>query len=77
VQTPAGSFSDDTPVAWQEIDGKQEPVTLKYALENRDSSNPQDAYAYGFSVGTYDKTQTLVLDPAVLVYCGYIGGFRG
>jgi len=74
VQTPAGSFSDDTPVAWQEIDGKQEPVTLKYALENRDSSIPQEAYAYGFSVGTYDKTQTLILDPAVLVYCGYIGG---
>jgi len=74
VKTPAGGFSDDTPVAWQEIGGKQEPVTLKYALENKDGSNLQDAYKYGFSVGTYDKTQPLILDPVVLVYCGYIGG---
>ena len=29
---------------------------------------------YGFSVGKYDPKQTLILDPAVMVYCGYIGG---
>ncbi len=29
---------------------------------------------YGFRVGDYDKTKPLILDPAVLVYCGYVGG---
>ncbi|HEY7544443.1 MAG TPA: SBBP repeat-containing protein, partial [Blastocatellia bacterium] len=27
-----------------------------------------------FKIGSYDRTKPLVLDPAVLVYCGYIGG---
>ena len=31
-------------------------------------------HSYGFEVGAYDRTQSLVLDPAVLVYCGFIGG---
>ena len=74
VQTPLGGFFDDTPMAWQEIAGKRETVSLKYALEKKDLSNPQDAFIYGFSVGKYDKNKTLILDPVVLVYCGYIGG---
>jgi len=32
------------------------------------------SYVYGFDVGAYDRTKPLVLDPAVLVYCGYIDG---
>ena len=32
--------------------------------------------AFGFDVGDYDRTRPLVLDPAVIVYCGYIGGTR-
>jgi uncharacterized repeat protein (TIGR02543 family) len=74
VQTPVGGFSDDTPMAWQEIAGKRETVSLKYALEKKDPSNPQEACIYGFSVGKYDKNEALILDPAVIVYCGYIGG---
>jgi len=74
VQTPAGGFFDDTPIAWQEIAGKRESVVLKYAVEKKAPSNPQDTFTYGFSVGTYDKNETLILDPAVIVYCGYIGG---
>jgi uncharacterized repeat protein (TIGR02543 family) len=31
-------------------------------------------HVYGFTVGAYDPGMTLVLDPAILVYCGYIGG---
>ena len=73
VHTPRVNFYDDTPVAWQEIAGKRETVSLKYALENKNPSNPQDACLYGFSVGNYDKKETLILDPAVIVYCGYIG----
>lgn len=31
-------------------------------------------HRYSFSVGNYDKSQPLVIDPAMLIYCGYIGG---
>ncbi|MBN2437241.1 MAG: SBBP repeat-containing protein, partial [Deltaproteobacteria bacterium] len=34
-------------------------------------------HVYGFKVGAYDRSRTLVLDPAMLVYCGYIGGSNG
>ncbi len=37
-----------------------------------DSSQKQQVY--GFTVGDYDRTRTLVLDPEMLVYCGFLGG---
>jgi uncharacterized repeat protein (TIGR02543 family) len=74
VQTKSGGFVDDTPVAWQEIAGKRESVSLKYAVESgKEKQNTPDV-TYGFSVGEYDKNEALILDPAVIVYCGYIGG---
>ena len=78
VQTPAGGFFDDTPEAWQEIAGKHESVSLKYAIEKGKSGKKiQNApvATYGFTVGKYDPNQTLVLDPSIIVYCGYIGGY--
>jgi hypothetical protein len=37
--------------------------------------NPRhQGHVYGFTVGRYDPSRTLVLDPAMLIYCGYIGG---
>ncbi|MGE5341637.1 MAG: SBBP repeat-containing protein [Candidatus Omnitrophota bacterium] len=72
VKTPAGNFHDDKPVAWQDIAGKRVSVSLKYALQTENKS--ADSYIYGFSVGKYDKNQSLILDPVVIVYCGYIGG---
>ena len=33
-----------------------------------------EGHVYGFTVGDYDRTKTLVLDPEMLVYCGFIGG---
>ena len=74
VQTPAGGFFDDTPVAWQDIAGKRESVALKYALKKEQKAANRPNVTYGFYVGKYDKNQTLILDPAVIVYCGYIGG---
>jgi len=82
ITTPLGGFTDDTPVAWQEIDGRRVPVPVAYALAEThldpDLDNPQSAIAnrqsYAFHLGAYDPTLPLVLDPAMLVYCGYIGG---
>jgi hypothetical protein len=36
-----------------------------------------EAYEYGFEIGTYIRTLPLIIDPAVLIYCGYIGGDSG
>ena len=42
--------------------------------EGRDKKAETKSYSYGFEVGGYDRTKDLVLDPATLVYCGYVGG---
>ena len=84
VRTPAGGFDDDQPVGYQEINGDRVDVALSYLLEKGSAKAPvpggeaseTESYVYGFNVGDYDRTQPLVLDPAVLVYCGYLGGNR-
>jgi hypothetical protein len=70
VETPEGSFEDARPVAWQETDGKRVPVAMAYEL----GAPTGDAVEFGFRLGEYDRTRPLVLDPAVIVYCGYVGG---
>ena len=67
VSTPAGNFQDVKPYAYQEIDGQQVEVTSSYNLDRATGE-------YGFRLGQYDRSRPLVLDPAVLVYAGYIGG---
>jgi hypothetical protein len=81
VTTPAGRFLDEVPVAYQEVGGKREAVSLAYRVEDRaaDKSNHRSVennqiYSYSFRVGEYNSCLPLVLDPAIRVYCGYIGG---
>jgi hypothetical protein len=90
MTTPAGIFEDDIPVAYQEFEGNRKSIAMAYALEDRaEAERPEivspskgfpeetpesQAYVYGFRVGEYDRSRTLVLDPTVIVYCGYIGG---
>ena len=83
IATPAGNFVDESPSAYQGIDGRRVNVEMDYAL--RESYESADklgentksrSYSCGFAVGAYDKTRDLVLDPAMLVYCGFIGGAR-
>lgn len=66
VRTPAGSFRDETPVAWQQIDGRRVPVAAAYAVGEHG--------VIGFTIGDYDRRRPLVLDPAILVHCGFVGG---
>ena len=73
VATPAGSFNDDAPYAYQEGHGRRVDVTARYVLNTRTREHP-NAFEYGFELGEYDRTRPLVLDPAVLVYAGFIGG---
>jgi len=65
IRTPAGGFEDDAPIAYQDIDGTRRGIPVAYDLE---------ASMYGFAVGAYDRSRTLVIDPSSLVYCGFIGG---
>jgi len=80
VETPIGGFRDDSPVAYQEMDGRRVGVPVEYALSPFDPlpvysrAESDDSTLYTFHLGPYDRSHALVLDPAVLVYCGYIGG---
>ena len=70
VETPLGGFSDERPYSYQEIGGRRVEVETGYALSG--VSGPSQSY--GFHLGSYDDARPLVIDPAVLVYAGYIGG---
>jgi len=66
VETSEGSFEDGLPIAWQVIGGKRVQVEIAFALEK--------GGAFTFALGAYDRSRPLILDPVVVVYCGYIGG---
>jgi len=87
VNTPLGGFMDKAPVAWQAAKGKRTPVTATYALvadslaeqdprfpASRERGGTAEGVTFSFAVGAYDRSELLVIDPAVLIYCGYIGG---
>ncbi|MEO8083573.1 MAG: hypothetical protein ABI780_07110 [Ardenticatenales bacterium] len=65
VETPAGPIVDTPPVAWQVVDGRRRDVDVRFMVGD-DSS-------YGFAVGAYDTRRPLIIDPAVLVWTGFIG----
>jgi hypothetical protein len=44
------------------------------ALAEGEAGQRNGVHVYGFKTGKYDRTLPLVLDPAVIIYCGYIGG---
>jgi hypothetical protein len=73
ASTPVGSFHDAVPYAYQEVDEKRVEVAATYTLDEAKG----ETWTYGFDVGVYDPTLPLVLDPAVLLYCGYVGGSGG
>jgi hypothetical protein len=87
VSTPLGGFTDDTPVAYQEIGGQRVDVKMAYRLSPiagrvshvvyHDTQYAIRNTQYAFQIASYDPTLPLILDPAVLVYCGYIGGASG
>lgn len=72
VSTPVGTLRDVAPVAWQ-------PATATDTACDVDASWRLDAsrarhHEFGVDVGEYDTTRALVIDPALFVSCGYLGG---
>ena len=66
VSTPARGLVDDAPVSYQRVGGRRVAVSTAYDLGAGD--------AYGFKLAGYDRSRPLVIDPAVLVNAGYLGG---
>ena len=82
MTTPLGEIREDVPYAYQDGQGdraggtatnagRRQTVAMAYARRDR---APDGAPIVGFDLGGYDATRPLVLDPAVLLYCGYVGG---
>ena len=66
VATPAGVTSDTAPLSFQRIDGRTVEVRSGFTLAS--------GRRFGFDVGTYDRSRTLVIDPTSLLYSGFLGG---
>jgi hypothetical protein len=58
-------FRDEAPVSWQLDGAKRSMVSSSYALVGDGS--------HGFTVGRYDPSRTLIIDPEVFAYATYIG----
>lgn len=69
VSTPLGAFDDSAPLAWQIVEGKRIDVPVRFALETQ-----ADASVASFVLGDYDRSQPLILDPAIFVFSGFLGG---
>ncbi len=64
IETEIGTVKFTKPVAYQEINGRRVEVAAAYSISQSE---------YGFQVGDYDRSKTLIIDP-VLVYSTYLGG---
>ncbi len=66
IQVAGGTtLREQTPVAWQTLDGQRTPVAARYQLA--------DAGRVGFALDSYDPRFPLVIDPT-LVYSTNLGG---
>ncbi|MEZ2227324.1 MAG: S8 family serine peptidase [Microcoleus sp.] len=65
LETPLGELIDNAPIVYQDINGQQVNVPAAYNLLGNNQVN--------FSLGDFDRTQPLVIDP-VLAYSTYLGG---
>jgi hypothetical protein len=64
----SGIFVESAPVAWQEIDGRRQPVTAAFALYGE--------CEVGFSLGDYVPGISVVIDPD-LIWNTFLGGGSG
>jgi hypothetical protein len=65
LDTAAGSVMQHRPYLYQEVNGVRQEVAGGYEM--------QGEHQVGFTVGAYDATRPLIIDP-VLSYSSYLGG---
>lgn len=65
LHTAVGDIRQSKPVAYQEVNGVREEISIDYV--------PNGAERVGFQVGSYNPAHPLVIDP-VLVFSSYLGG---
>jgi hypothetical protein len=65
LTTPVAVLRDAAPVSFQDAGGRRVAVESAFAVDGSTS---------GFRVGAYDARLPLVIDPATILYAGYIGG---
>ncbi len=63
IDTGLGAVELSTPIAWQEHNGTRQPVTVAYTLDDN---------RYGFTLGAYDSTLPVLIDP--ILQSTYLGG---
>lgn len=63
--TPSGTLTEQAPVSYQVVEGARVPVASSFFLIGTDR--------VGFSLGAYDPSRELVIDPS-LIYGSYLGG---
>jgi hypothetical protein len=64
IRTAAGVVRQERPIAYQEIDGRREPVSAAYEL---------DGQSVAFQLGQFDAEHPLVIDP-LMNFSTYLGG---
>lgn len=74
VTTPLGSLEDAAPVSWQDLSSGRVDVSTAFRVSDASGTDSTGGITFGFEVGRYDARRELVIDPAFLVYCGFLGG---
>ncbi|MEW6745574.1 MAG: hypothetical protein AB1486_22720 [Planctomycetota bacterium] len=72
ITTPVAHFEDARPSAYQMNAGVRSEVGVSFAPRATVRQ-----HAFGFELGDFDPAVPLVIDPEMLIYCGYIGGASG
>ena len=68
--TRHGIVRDTAPVSFQVIDGTTRDVASRFAMVRHDDGS----VAVRFALGAYDPRSPLVIDPAIILSSGFIGG---
>ena len=57
IRYPTGSLTESAPIAWQEKDGRRQPVAVAFALNG--------AQELGFKLGDHDPSLPVWIDPTL------------
>lgn len=68
VEAGIGTVKFTKPLAYQEINGKRHEVDVAYFLKHSTLDTQHPSPIYGFKVGDYDKSFSLIIDPGLSFY---------